>query len=77
MPTESHSDGQLAGYFPRTLWKLLRSLRYGEPPLFVRMPTLVQGTTYLWNIQVVMYEKLTMDRIYSTHQVIKAAALRM
>jgi hypothetical protein len=31
MPMESHSDGQLAGYFSRTLRTLLLSLGYGEP----------------------------------------------
>jgi hypothetical protein len=35
MPTESHSDGQRAGYFPGTLSTLLLSLGYGESPLFI------------------------------------------
>jgi hypothetical protein len=40
MPTESRSDGQLASYFPRTLWTLLSSLGYGEPQLFIGTPRL-------------------------------------
>jgi hypothetical protein len=77
VPTESHSDGQLARYFPKTMWKLLRSVGYGELLIFVRTPRLLQGTTYLWNVWVVMYEKLTTDRICCIHQVIKSAASRM
>jgi hypothetical protein len=38
VPTESHTDGQRAGYFPRTLWTLLLMLEYSEPPLFVGKP---------------------------------------
>jgi hypothetical protein len=33
MPTESHSDGQRAGYFPRTLRTLFLAQGYSEPPL--------------------------------------------
>jgi hypothetical protein len=33
---ESHSDGQNAGYFLRTLRAVLLALGYSEPPLFIR-----------------------------------------
>jgi hypothetical protein len=38
VPTESHSDGQDAGYFPRTLRTVLLELGSSEPPLFVGTP---------------------------------------
>jgi hypothetical protein len=41
MPIESHSDGQCADYFPRTLQTLLLSLGDGESPLFVGTPRLL------------------------------------
>jgi hypothetical protein len=66
MATESHSDGQHADYFPRTLRMLLRLLGYGKPPLFVGAPMFLRGDTYLWHVQVVIYEKSTIDRICCT-----------
>jgi hypothetical protein len=36
VPTESHSDGQNAGYFLRTLRSVLLALGSSEPPLFIR-----------------------------------------
>jgi hypothetical protein len=35
VPTESHNDGQHAGYFPRTLRTLLLVLGYSTPWLFI------------------------------------------
>jgi hypothetical protein len=43
VPTESHSDGQRAGYFLRTLQTLLLALGYSEPPLFVGTPRLLHA----------------------------------
>jgi hypothetical protein len=37
---ESHSDGQNAGYFPRTLRTVLLALGYSKPPLFICVPRL-------------------------------------
>jgi hypothetical protein len=54
MPTESHSNGQRASYFPRTLRTLLLSLGNGQPLLIVRNPRLLQGNTYQWHVQVVL-----------------------
>jgi hypothetical protein len=76
VPTESHSDGQRAGYFLRTLRTLLLSLGYGELPLFVGTPRLLRGNTYLWHVQVITYEKFTTDGICRIHQVIEVAAPR-
>jgi hypothetical protein len=47
VPTESHSDGQNAGYFLRTLWTVLLALGYSEPPLFISVPRLLCGNSYL------------------------------
>jgi hypothetical protein len=47
VPTESHSDGQNAGYFPRTLRTMLLALAHSAPPLFVVVPRLLRGKSYL------------------------------
>jgi hypothetical protein len=76
VPTESHSDGQLAGYLLRTLWTLLSSLGYEEPPHFIRTPRLFRGNVYLWHIRVVIYERSMTDHIHHICQVIEAFAPR-
>jgi hypothetical protein len=57
---ESESDGLHASYFLRTL---LRSLGYYEAPLYIGLLTLFHGSTYVWNVHVVPYEKATTDCI--------------
>jgi hypothetical protein len=76
MPTESHSDGQGAGYFPRTLWTMLLALGSSEPPLFIGTPRLLRGNSYLWHVRVVIYERPTTDRIRRIRQVVEAPAPR-
>jgi hypothetical protein len=76
VPTESHSDGQEAGYFPRTLRTVLLALGYSEPPLFIGIPRLLHGNSYLWHMCVVIYERSTTDRIWRIHQVVEAPAPR-
>jgi hypothetical protein len=44
VPTESHSDGQNAGYFLRTLQTMLLALVYSEPPLFIGVRGYFMGT---------------------------------
>jgi hypothetical protein len=56
VPTESHSDGQNAGYFLSTLWIVLLALGYSEPPLFIDVPRLLRGNSYLWRVRVIIYE---------------------
>jgi hypothetical protein len=46
MPIESHSDGQNAGYFPRTLWTVLLALGSSEPLLFIGTLRLLRGNSY-------------------------------
>jgi hypothetical protein len=72
MPTESHSDVQCAGYFPRTLRTLLLALRYSEPPLFISTLTLLRGHSYLWLVRVVIYERPTTDHIHRICQVVES-----
>jgi hypothetical protein len=62
VPTESHSDGQNAGYFPRTLRAVLLGLGYSETPLFVGVLRLLCGNSYLWHVRVIIYEWPTTDR---------------
>jgi hypothetical protein len=76
MPMESHSDGQCAGYFPRTLWTLLLFLGYSEPPLFIGTPRLLRVNSYLWRVRVVIYERPMSNRIRHIHQVIEASTPR-
>jgi hypothetical protein len=63
VPTESHSDGQEAGYFSRTLRTVLLALGSNEPSLFIGILRLLRGNSYLWHMCVVIYERSTTDRI--------------
>jgi hypothetical protein len=76
VPTESHSDGQNAGYFLRTLLTVLLALDSSEPPLFIGTLRLLRGNSYLWHVRVVIYERLTIDSIRRIRQVVEAPALR-
>jgi hypothetical protein len=73
VPTESHSDGQNVGYFPRTLRTVLPALGYSEPPLFIGTPMMLCENSYLWRVRVVIYKRPTTDRI---HQVIELSTPR-
>jgi hypothetical protein len=72
VPTESHSDGQNVGYFPRTLQTVLLALGCREPPLFVGVPRLHHGNSYLWRVRVIIYERPTTDHIRHIHHVVEA-----
>jgi hypothetical protein len=76
VPTESHSDGQRAGYFLRTLRTLLLVLRYSKPPLFIDVLRLLRGNLYLWRVRVIIYESPTADHIRRIHHVVEATTLR-
>jgi hypothetical protein len=67
VPTESHSDGQNAGYFLRALRNVLLALGYSEPPLFVSVPRLLHG---------IIYERPTTDRSRRIHHVVEATTPR-
>jgi hypothetical protein len=76
VPTESHSDGQDAAYFPRTLRTVLLALGSSEPPLFIGTPRLLRGNLYLWRVHVVFYERPMTDHIRCICQVVEAPAPR-
>jgi hypothetical protein len=64
---ESHSDGQHAHYFPRTLQTLLLALGYSEPPLFI---------STLCCVHVIIYKRPTTDPIHRIRQVVEASTSR-
>jgi hypothetical protein len=72
VPTESHSDGQNAGYFSRTLRTMLLALGYSEPPLFDGVPRLPHGNSYLWCVRVIIYERPTTNHIHRICHVVEA-----
>jgi hypothetical protein len=76
VPTESQSDGQNAGYFPRTLQTVLLALWYSKPPLVVGVPRLLHGNSNLWRVQVINYERPTTDHIRRIHHVVEATTPR-
>jgi hypothetical protein len=77
MPMESHSDGQNAGYFPRTLRTMVLALGYSEPPFFVCVPRLLSGNSYHWRVHVIIYERPMTDHIHRIHHVVKATSMRL
>jgi hypothetical protein len=76
VPTESHSNGQNAGYFPRALRTMLLALGYSEPPLFVGVLRLLRRNSYLWCVQVIIYEGPMTDRICHIDHVVEATTPR-
>jgi hypothetical protein len=74
--TESHSDGQNAGYFPRTLRTVLLALGYSEPPIFFDVPRLLRGNSYLRRVWVIIYERPTTDHICRIRHVVEATTPR-
>jgi hypothetical protein len=72
VPTESHNDGQNAGYFPMILRTVLLVLGYSEPPLFIGAPRMLRGNSYLWCVRVITYERPITDHIRRIHHVVEA-----
>jgi hypothetical protein len=72
VPTESHNDGQNAGYFLRTLRTVLLALGYREPPLFVSVLRLLHENSYLWRVLVIIYKRPMTDHIHCICHVVKA-----
>jgi hypothetical protein len=55
---------------------MLLALGSSEPPLFIGIPRLLRGNSYLWHVRVVIYERSMTDRIRRFHQVVEAPAPR-
>jgi hypothetical protein len=76
MPTESHSDGQRAGYFPRAQRTLHLVLGYSEPPLFVGVLRLLRRNLYIWRVCVIIYGRPMTDHIHRICHVVEATTPR-
>jgi hypothetical protein len=76
VPMKCHSDGQHAGYFPRTLWTLLLALGYSEPLLFIGTVMLLHGNSYLWHVRVIIYERPMTNHIRNICQVVEVSTPR-
>jgi hypothetical protein len=76
VPTESHSDGQNAGFFPRTLRIVLLALVYSEHPLFISVPRLLHRNSYLWHARVIIYERPMTDHTRRIRHVVEATTSR-
>jgi hypothetical protein len=76
VPTESHSDGQNDGYFLRTLGTVLLALGYSKPPIFIGVPRLHRGNSYLWHVWVIIYERPMTDHISCICRVVEATTSR-
>jgi hypothetical protein len=76
VPTGSHSDGQIAGYFLRTLWIVLLALGYSEPPLFIGVLRLLRGNSYLWHGRAIIYERPMTDHIRRIRHLVEATTPR-
>jgi hypothetical protein len=72
----SHSDGQNAEYFSRTLRTVLLALGYSKPLLFIGVPMLLHGNLYLWHVWVIIYERPTTDCIRRIRHVVEATTPR-
>jgi hypothetical protein len=73
---ESHSDGQNAGYFLRTLRTVHLALGYSESPLFISVLRLHCWNSYLWRVCVIIYERPTTDHIHRIRHMVKATTPR-
>jgi hypothetical protein len=76
VPTESHGDGQNAGYFLKTLRTVLLALGYSEPPLFGSVLRLLCGNSYLWHVRVIIHERPMTDPIRRIRHVVEATTPR-
>jgi hypothetical protein len=76
MPTESHSDGQNVGYFLRIIRTVLLALGYSEPPLFIGVPRLLCGNSYLWHVCVIIYKRPMTNQICRIRHVVEATTMR-
>jgi hypothetical protein len=55
---------------------MLLALGYSVPPLFISVPRLLCGNSYLWRVRVIIYERPTTDHIRRIHRVVEATTLR-
>jgi hypothetical protein len=73
---EADNDGQNVRYFPRTLRTVLLALGYSEPLLFIGVPRLLHGNSYLWHVRVIIYERPMTDHIHRICHMVEATTPR-
>jgi hypothetical protein len=55
---------------------MLLALGYSEPPLFIGIPWLLRGNSYLWHVWVIIYERPMTDRIHCICHMVEATTPR-
>jgi hypothetical protein len=55
---------------------VLLALRYSEPPLFISVPRLLRGNSYLWHVHVIIYERTMTNHICRICHVVEATTPR-
>jgi hypothetical protein len=55
---------------------MLLALGYSGPPLFVSVPRLLHGNSYLWHVRVIIYERPMTDHICRIRHVVEATTPR-
>jgi hypothetical protein len=55
---------------------MLLALGSNKPLLFIGTSRLLRGNSYLWRVCVVIYKRLTTDRIHLIRQVVEAPSPR-
>jgi hypothetical protein len=55
---------------------MLLALGYSEPLLFVGVSRLLRGNSYLWRVQVIIYERPMTDHIRHIRHVVEATTPR-
>jgi hypothetical protein len=55
---------------------MLLALGYSEPPLFIGVPRLLHGNSYLWRVWLIIYERQMTDHICHIYHVVEATTPR-
>jgi hypothetical protein len=55
---------------------MLLALGYSEPPLFIGVPRLLRGNSYLWRVWVIIYERTTTNHIRRIRHMVEATMPR-
>jgi hypothetical protein len=55
---------------------MLLALGYSEPLLFIGVPRLLHGNSYLWHVCVIIYERPTTDHICHIYHMVEPTTPR-
>jgi hypothetical protein len=61
---------------PEDFADVLLAVGYNEPPLFIGVPRLLYGNSYLWCVRVIIYERSMTDHIFHIRHVVEATTPR-